>query len=83
LTLGGYVYHVLNRANGRLRIFKNWSQLVGRKLAVADRDRISNSIRRGTPRGDPDWVTRAATTELNLQSTIQPRGRPRNSTGHL
>ncbi len=22
ITLGGYVYHVLNRANGRLRIFK-------------------------------------------------------------
>ena len=82
MTLGGYVYHVLNRANGRLRIFKNWSQLVGRKLAVADRDRISNSIRRGTPRGDPYWVTRAA-TKVNLQSTIQPRGRPEKSTGQL
>ena len=23
ITLGGYVYHVLNRANGRLRIFRN------------------------------------------------------------
>ncbi|MBE0534159.1 MAG: hypothetical protein IH624_00715 [Phycisphaerae bacterium] len=22
IALGGYVYHVLNRANGRLRIFK-------------------------------------------------------------
>jgi len=22
ITLGGYVYHVLNRANGRLRIFR-------------------------------------------------------------
>ena len=22
VTLGGYVYHVLNRANGRLRIFR-------------------------------------------------------------
>ena len=22
ITLGGYIYHVLNRANGRLRIFR-------------------------------------------------------------
>ncbi len=142
ITLGGYVYHVLNRANGRrkgrfksfptqddehyltvlryieanplraeivarpgdylwssfaareglekpfalsdgpLPIPKNWTQLVGRKLAVADQDGISNSMRRGAPLGNPDWVKRAATA-LNLQSTIKPRGRPRKSTGHL
>jgi len=155
ITLGGYVYHVLSRANGRLRISKkkedfaafetilaegiervdmrtlrllhydieanplraeivarpgddlwssfaareglekpfalsdgplpipkNWTQLVGRKLAVADQDGIRNSIRRGAPLGNPDWVKRAA-TELNLPSTIKPRGRPRKSTGHL
>jgi len=62
-------------SDGPLPIPKNWTQLVGRKLAVADQDRISNSIRRGAPLGNPDWVKRAA-TELNLQSTIKPRGRP-------
>ena len=28
ITLGGYVYHVLNRANGRLRIFKKDSDFI-------------------------------------------------------
>jgi len=69
-------------SDGPLPIPKNWTQLVGRKLAVADQDEISNSIRRGAPLGSPDWVKRAA-TELNLQSTIKPRGRLRKSTGQL
>jgi putative transposase len=95
--LGGYVFHVLTwssfaarkglekpfaLSDGPLPIPKKWTQLVGRKLAVADQDQISSSIRRGAPLGDPDWVWRAA-TELTLQSTIKPRGRLRKRTGHL
>ena len=28
VTLGGYVYHVLNRANGRLRIFRKYDDFL-------------------------------------------------------
>ncbi len=69
-------------SDGPLVVPQNWPQLVGRKLAVADQDRISNSIRRGTPLGQPDWV-RCAAAKLKLESTIKPRGRPKKSTGHL
>jgi putative transposase len=62
-------------SDGPLPIPKNWAQRVGRKLAVAAQDRISSSIRRGAPLGDPDWVKHAA-AELNLQSTIKPRDAP-------
>jgi len=173
ITLGGYVYHVLNRANGRLRIFRknadfeafeailaaglervdmricgycimsnhwhlllwpredgdlseymrwislthtqryhashgttgighlyqglekpfsltggpvvlpaNWSQLVSRNIALKVHDRICNSINRGVPLGEPDWVKRTA-AKMNLESTTKPRGRPKKSTGHL
>ncbi len=60
----------------------NWTQLVGCKLAVADQNRISNRIRRGTAPGDPDWVRRAA-AKPKLESTIKPRDQPGNSTGQL
>jgi putative transposase len=60
----------------------NWTQLVSRNMAVAVHDGISNSIRRGAPLGDPDWIKRTA-VKLNLESTTRPRGRPKNSTGHL
>ena len=69
-------------SDGPLVVPPNWAQLVGRKLAVADQARISNSIRRGAPLGDPDWVRRAA-AKLKLQSTLKPRDRPNRSTGHL
>jgi len=29
MALGGYVYHVLNRANGRLRIFRKRGDFLG------------------------------------------------------
>lgn len=35
LTLGGYVYHVLNQANGRLRIFRNDDDFLGLEQIMA------------------------------------------------
>ena len=36
ITLGGYVYHVLNRANGRLRIFRKDSDFLAFEKILAD-----------------------------------------------
>ena len=36
MTLGGYVYHVLNRANGRLRIFRKESDFLALEQILAD-----------------------------------------------
>ena len=36
IALGGYVYHVLNRANGRLRIFRKDSDFVAFEKILAD-----------------------------------------------
>lgn len=36
IALGGYVYHVLNRANGRLRIFRKEGDFVAFEKIVAD-----------------------------------------------
>lgn len=69
-------------SDGPVVLPTNWPQLVSRNMAVAVRDGISNSIRRGAPLGDPDWVKRTA-LKLNLESTTKPRGRPNKSTGHL
>ena len=34
--LGGYVYHVLNRANGRLRLFKKHADFAAFEQVLAD-----------------------------------------------
>ena len=36
ITLGGYVYHVLNRANGRLRIFRKQSDFLAFEKILAE-----------------------------------------------
>ena len=35
ITLGGYVYHVLNRANGRLMIFKKYGDFLAFEEIIA------------------------------------------------
>jgi len=36
ITLGGYVYHVLNRANGRVRIFKKKEDFAAFETILAE-----------------------------------------------
>ncbi len=36
IALGGYVYHVLNRANGRLRIFRKDDDFLGFEQIMAE-----------------------------------------------
>ena len=43
ITLGGYVYHVLNRANGRLRIFKKKEDFAAFEAILAEGMRRSGS----------------------------------------
>ena len=40
---------------------------------------LRRSVERGTPFGSEHWVVKTA-TELGLQSTLRPRGRPRKKT---
>ncbi|RKY10705.1 MAG: hypothetical protein DRP65_06165 [Planctomycetota bacterium] len=36
---------------------------------------LKNSINRGAPFGESDWIIRTA-LRMNLESTLRPRGRP-------
>jgi len=53
----------------------NWARLVQAPLSPAEISAIGTSIGRGAPFGTAPWVT-ATATRLQLQSTLQPRGRP-------
>jgi len=41
IALGGYVYHVLNRANGRLRIFKKGGDFEAFEQILSEAWRVS------------------------------------------
>ena len=73
--VGGMVYHVMNRGNGRATIFENDADYdaFGRVLVEAHQRK---SVDRGRPHGDPDWQRQTA-LRLGLQSTLRPPGRPR------
>jgi hypothetical protein len=76
---------VLNRASGRLRIFRKeddflaFEKILADAVSPAETNGIGNSLRRGAPLGEGGWVA-AAAANLRLLSTLRPRGRPRKST---
>jgi putative transposase len=53
-----------------------WAQRVNQPLTAAELRAVRTSVNRGAPFGDEAWVQRIA-QQLNLQSTLRPRGRPR------
>ena len=53
-----------------------WTELVNRPLTAAELKAVRNSVHRGSPFGDENWV-QAISRHLNLQSTLRPRGRPK------
>jgi putative transposase len=57
----------------------SWSSHVDTPLSEIQLERIQTSVRRQTPFGAPHWQTRIC-RELDLESTITPKGRPRKST---
>jgi putative transposase len=66
-------------SDGPVDLPSNWTRLVQAALKPAEIDNMANSLRRGAPFGDARW-TAATAARLKLQSTLQPRGRPRKST---
>lgn len=55
---------------------QHWTQWVNEPQSESEVAAIQHSIRRGTPYGGDEWVTRTA-GRLSLESTLRARGRPR------
>jgi putative transposase len=53
-----------------------WTDYVNQPQAEAELAAIRRSLRRGSPFGDDQWVTRTA-DKLDLETTLRPRGRPK------
>ncbi len=63
-------------SHGPQELPENWPSLVNKAMPKSDVADICNSIKRGAPLGDDQWRLQIA-AELNLQSTLNPRGRPK------
>jgi putative transposase len=61
---------------GPLTLPSNWASIVNRPETEAELERLRRSVVRGAPFGDVEWQRRTA-EQLGLQSTLNPRGRPR------
>jgi REP-associated tyrosine transposase len=59
---------------------RDWLKRVNRALTAAELKALRHCLQRGTPYGSPDWVERTA-QELGLETTLRPRGRPRQKKG--
>jgi len=66
-------------SDGPVELPPNWARHVQATLSPTEISGIGNSIGRGAPFGTAPWVGETA-TRLQLQSTVQPRGRPRKCT---
>ena len=63
---------------GPKRLPKDWLQIVQSTIDQPQQQAIEQCIKRGSPHGSKQWIDQAV-TELGLQSTISPRGRPKKS----
>lgn len=57
---------------------KNWGQFVDQPLTDGELGGVRQSVIRQSPYGESDWRM-AKATELGLESTIRPPGRPRKN----
>lgn len=55
---------------------RNWLTTVNRAETAAELEALERAVRRGSPFGAADWQQRTA-AKLGLESTLRPRGRPR------
>ena len=62
--------------NGPVDRPRGWTERVNRAETPAELSAIRASVRRGTPFGLDAWVQRIA-VKLGLESSLNPRGRPR------
>jgi hypothetical protein len=89
--VGGYAYHILNRANGRLPLFKKdpdfaafeatalgtaWAAHVNAPQSDSELPAIRRCAHRGQPFGSDKWTAKAA-SQIGLEHTFRPRGRPK------
>ena len=51
----------------------NWVEMVNMPMSAKEHERIEQSVKRGFPLGEDDWVRHTA-EQLSLQSTLRPRG---------
>ncbi|MCK5563905.1 MAG: transposase [Planctomycetes bacterium] len=61
---------------GPVPLSQNWSQLVNQPFEQDHADELANCINKGSPYGQKEWTAEIA-EQLNLQSTLRSRGRPR------
>ena len=69
-------------SDGPVKLPANWAGHVHRNIDSRRLDAIVNSVKRGAPLGEKDWIESSA-AKMNLESTLRQRGRPKKSTGHL
>jgi putative transposase len=82
---GGMVFHVLNRAVGRMqqslladwptRRQSNWLEWVNQAETEKKLESLHKSVQRGRPFGGPVWHKQIA-KRLGLESAYRPIGRP-------
>jgi putative transposase len=63
--------------DGPLALPRGWLKHVQSPHTEAELEALRRSVVRGAPLGDASWQERTA-KRLGLQSTLRPRGRPRN-----
>ena len=66
----------INLSKGPKRLPADWPKLVDLAIDQNEIDTIDNCIKRGSPYGSKQWIV-ATANQLNLESTLRPRGRPR------
>ena len=61
---------------------RRWLDWVNEPVTEGELQALRRSVLRGTPYGDEDWM-KAAAKRLGLESTLRPRGRPRQDKGPM
>ena len=69
-------------SDGPIELPSNWGRLLHETITEAELQHLTNSLKRGAPFGDDRWKQLTA-AKLKLESTLRPRGRPKNCTAHL
>ena len=68
----------LKLSEGPVELPDDWKRLVHRRVGEEKSKKIHLSLKRGQPFGEAEWVKQVA-TQLGLESTLRPRGRPRKT----
>ena len=60
-----------------LRRKQSWLERVNKPLTDREQESLQRSIQRGNPFGNAEWTAKII-KKLGLESTVKPRGRPKN-----